>query len=93
MPILTRATALLAGLWMAALAHAQPIPAGDFHQHVFSPADIAMLGPGAGLRQVFAAANRHHMAIVVHMRANLRNHRPYGAEQARSSRCCRPRPT
>jgi predicted TIM-barrel fold metal-dependent hydrolase len=32
---------------------------------------------------VFVAANRRHMAIVVHMRANLRNHRPYGADQAR----------
>ena len=191
---LTRGAALLAGLMMAALAHAEPIPSGDFHQHVFSPADIAMLGPATGLRamdapelvelldaagmqkavllsvaylygsparqvedeyakvraendwtaaqaarypgrliafcsfnplkdyaldelarcakhpglhygiklhfansdvqldnpehlarlrQVFAAANRHHMAIVVHMRANLRNHRPYGAGQAR----------
>lgn len=189
-----RRAILLAALLAAGLARAQPLPAGDFHQHVFSPADIALLGPGAGLRamdaqelvglldaagmrravllsvaylygsparqveqeaarvrlendwtaaqaarypgrliafcsfnplkdyaldelarcarhpglghgiklhfansdvqldlpehvarlrQVFAAANAHHMAIVVHMRANLRNHRPYGAEQAR----------
>jgi predicted TIM-barrel fold metal-dependent hydrolase len=35
------------------------------------------------LRQVFAAANAAHMAIVVHMRASIRNKRPYGAPQAR----------
>ena len=35
------------------------------------------------LRQVFRAANRHRMPIVVHMRANVGLKRPYGAAQAR----------
>jgi uncharacterized protein len=35
------------------------------------------------LRQIFHAANRHHMAIVVHMRSSVTRQRPYGAEQAR----------
>jgi predicted TIM-barrel fold metal-dependent hydrolase len=35
------------------------------------------------LRRVFRAANAHHMAIVVHMRASISRNRPYGAEQAR----------
>lgn len=34
--------------------------------------------------QVFGAANAQKMAIVVHLRASLRNKRPYGAEQART---------
>ena len=32
---------------------------------------------------VFRAANAHHMAIAIHMRANIDNERPYGEEQAR----------
>lgn len=36
------------------------------------------------LRQVFAAANKHGMAIIVHMRASISNKRPYGAAQARA---------
>jgi predicted TIM-barrel fold metal-dependent hydrolase len=32
---------------------------------------------------VFAAANAHRMAIVVHARANIDHNRPYGAKQAR----------
>jgi predicted TIM-barrel fold metal-dependent hydrolase len=36
------------------------------------------------LAEVFAAANREGMAIVVHMRANFRNKRPYGAPEARA---------
>ncbi|KGF82982.1 hypothetical protein IA69_04465 [Massilia sp. JS1662] len=39
----------LAALLFAGAAHAQTVPAGDYHQHVFSPADIAMIGPSAGL--------------------------------------------
>lgn len=35
------------------------------------------------LRRVFRAANRHRMAIVVHMRASISRQRPYGAAQAR----------
>jgi len=37
----------------------------------------------AQLTRVFRAANAHHMAIVVHMRASLSRKRPYGAPQAR----------
>jgi len=35
------------------------------------------------LRRIFRAANRHRMAIVVHMRASISRKRPYGAAQAR----------
>lgn len=34
-------------------------------------------------RAVFAAANAHGMAIVVHARSNIDHNRPYGAKQAR----------
>ena len=37
----------------------------------------------AQLRRVFKAANDHHMAIAVHMRASISRKRPYGAQQAR----------
>jgi len=36
------------------------------------------------LRRVFRAANQHHMAIVVHMRASISRKRPYGPLQARA---------
>jgi predicted TIM-barrel fold metal-dependent hydrolase len=36
------------------------------------------------LAEVFAAANRAGMAIVVHMRASIRNKRPYGPLEARA---------
>jgi predicted TIM-barrel fold metal-dependent hydrolase len=35
------------------------------------------------LRQVFREANRHRMAIVVHMRSSVTRERPYGAKEAR----------
>jgi uncharacterized protein len=35
------------------------------------------------LRRVFRAANKHHMAIVVHMRSSVTRKRPYGADEAR----------
>ena len=35
------------------------------------------------LARVFRAANRHQMAIVVHLRASISRNRPYGAAQAR----------
>ena len=38
----------------------------------------------AQLRRVFAAANAHRMAIVVHMRASINNKLPYGAAEART---------
>jgi predicted TIM-barrel fold metal-dependent hydrolase len=47
--IRSRIAALLAALLFAGAAHAQTVPAGDYHQHVFSAADIAMLGPSSGL--------------------------------------------
>jgi predicted TIM-barrel fold metal-dependent hydrolase len=34
------------------------------------------------LREVFRSADRHHMAIVVHLHANVDHHRPYGAKEA-----------
>ena len=37
----------------------------------------------AQVRRVFQAANRHRMAITVHMRSNIDHHRPYGAPEAR----------
>lgn len=194
MHILARCAAALAALLLAAGVRAEPVPAGDFHQHVFSERIVALVGPAAGLqpldagavvdlldaagirrglllstaymfgsparqvedelarvraendwtaaqaarypdrlvafcgfnplkdyalaelkrcaglpglkrgiklhfgnsdvqlddpahvarlRQVFAAANAADMAIVVHLRANIRNKRPYGARQAR----------
>jgi predicted TIM-barrel fold metal-dependent hydrolase len=192
--IRARIAASLAAWLFAGATHAQTVPAGDYHQHVFSAADIAMIGPSAGLvpldadqlvplldaagieravllsiaymagspsrkvddevakvrmendwtaaqaarysgrliafcsfnplkdyalaelercaktpgldhgiklhvgnsdvqlenpahvarlRQVFAAANAHGMAIVIHLRANIGKRRPYGAAQAR----------
>jgi predicted TIM-barrel fold metal-dependent hydrolase len=36
----------------------------------------------AQVRRVFRAANQHHMAITVHMHANIDHHRPYGAKEA-----------
>jgi uncharacterized protein len=37
----------------------------------------------AKLQQVFRAADRHGMAITVHLHANVDHHRPYGAQEAR----------
>jgi predicted TIM-barrel fold metal-dependent hydrolase len=36
------------------------------------------------VRKVFEAANRHGMAIIVHMRSSVSRKRPYGAAQARA---------
>jgi len=51
----------------------------------FGNADVQLDDPTHvdKLRQVFAAANAARMAIVVHLRASIRNERPYGAAQAR----------
>lgn len=51
----------------------------------FGNADVQLDDPAHvdQLRQVFAAANAARMAIVVHLRASIRNKRPYGAAQAR----------
>jgi len=51
----------------------------------FGNSDVRLEVPehAARLREVFAAANRHGMAIAVHMRASVSLKRPYGREQAR----------
>lgn len=48
-----------------------------------SDVDYASAEALARVREVFAAANRHGMAIVVHMRPSVDLQRPYGAAQAR----------
>jgi len=49
-----------------------------------SDVQLALPAHQQRLAEVFAAANRQGMAIVVHMRANFRNKRPYGAPEARA---------
>jgi predicted TIM-barrel fold metal-dependent hydrolase len=51
----------------------------------FGNSDVNLDNPDhlAQVRRVFRAANEHHMAIVVHMHANIDHHRPYGAQEAR----------
>ena len=51
----------------------------------FGNSDVEMDKPGhvAQLRRVFAAANGHRMAIVVHVRPNIDHGRPWGERQAR----------
>jgi predicted TIM-barrel fold metal-dependent hydrolase len=50
----------------------------------FANSDVQLDDPGklARVAAVFRAANRHHMAIVVHMRASISKGRPWGAAQA-----------
>jgi predicted TIM-barrel fold metal-dependent hydrolase len=50
----------------------------------FGNSDVNLDNPDhlARVRRVFRAANEHHMAIVVHMHANIDHHRPYGAKEA-----------
>ena len=50
----------------------------------FGNSDVQLEKPEhvAQLRRVFRAANAHHMAIVVHLRASISRKRPYGAQQA-----------
>jgi predicted TIM-barrel fold metal-dependent hydrolase len=51
----------------------------------FGNSDVQLDDPAhvARLREVFAAADKHGMAIVVHLRASISKGRPYGARQAR----------
>lgn len=51
----------------------------------FGISDVEMDKPGhlEQLRRVFAAASRHRMAIVVHVRPNIDHGRPWGERQAR----------
>jgi len=50
----------------------------------FGNSDVIVENPEhlARVRRVFRAANRHRMAIVVHMHANIDHRRPYGAKEA-----------
>lgn len=52
----------------------------------FGNSDVQLDKPEhlARLKQVFRAANRHRMAIAVHMRASISLGRPYGQAQARA---------
>jgi predicted TIM-barrel fold metal-dependent hydrolase len=59
------------------LDHGIKLHIGNSDVQLDDPAHVARL------RQVFAAANAHGMAIVVHLRANIGRKRPYGAAQAR----------
>ncbi|HBY60629.1 MAG TPA: amidohydrolase, partial [Solibacterales bacterium] len=51
----------------------------------FGNSDVEMDKPGhvEQMRRVFAAASRHSMAIVVHIRPNIDHGRPWGERQAR----------
>jgi predicted TIM-barrel fold metal-dependent hydrolase len=51
----------------------------------FGNSDVNLTNPAdaARLRDVFALANRHRMAIVVHARTTITKQRPYGADHAR----------
>lgn len=51
----------------------------------FGNSDVELDKPGhvEQMRRVFAAANRHRMAIVVHVRPNIDHGRPWGERQAR----------
>lgn len=50
----------------------------------FGNSDVQLENPAhlEQLRRVFRAANKYHMAIVVHLRASISKQRPYGAVQA-----------
>ncbi len=54
------------------------------HLH-FGNSDVNLDNPEdlARVRRVFRAANQHHMALLVHLHANVDHHRPYGAKEAR----------
>ncbi len=52
----------------------------------FGNSDVQLENPGhiARLKEVFRAANRHRMAIAIHLRASIGLKRPYGEAQARA---------
>lgn len=60
------------------LKHGIKLHLGNSDLRLDQPAHVKRLA------EVFAAANREGMAIVVHMRANIRNKRPYGAAEAQA---------
>jgi predicted TIM-barrel fold metal-dependent hydrolase len=51
----------------------------------FGNSDVNLDNPDdlGRVQRVFRAANEHHMAITVHMHANIDHHRPYGEKEAR----------
>lgn len=51
----------------------------------FGNSDVQLDNPAhvEQLSRIFRAANKHHMALVIHMRASISKQRPYGAAQAR----------
>jgi predicted TIM-barrel fold metal-dependent hydrolase len=59
------------------LDHGIKLHIGNSDVQLDDPAHVARL------RQVFAAAHAHGMAIVIHLRASISKKRPYGAAQAR----------
>ena len=59
------------------LRHGMKLHFGNSDVRLDDPAHVAQL------QRVFKAANEHRLALVVHVRANISNGRPYGAEQAR----------
>jgi predicted TIM-barrel fold metal-dependent hydrolase len=62
---------------LAGLRHGIKLHLGNSDVQLDNPQHVERL------RQVFRAANRHSMAIVVHMRASISRKRPYGPAQAR----------
>jgi len=52
----------------------------------FGNSDVQLENPAhiARLKEVFRAANRHRMAIAIHLRASISLKRPYGEAQARA---------
>lgn len=50
----------------------------------FGNSDVQLENPAhvEQLSRIFRAANKHHMAIVIHLRASISRQRPYGAAQA-----------
>ena len=60
------------------LKHGIKLHLGNSDVQLDQPAHVKRLA------EVFAAANRAGMAIVVHMRASIRNKRPYGAREAQA---------
>ena len=50
----------------------------------FGNSDVDLDNPThvAMLRKIFQTADRHRMAIIVHMHANVTHHRPYGKKEA-----------
>jgi predicted TIM-barrel fold metal-dependent hydrolase len=60
------------------LKHGIKLHLGNSDVQLDQPAHVKRLA------EVFAAANREGMAILVHMRASIRNKRPYGAAEAQA---------